>query len=220
MKRRITILFAAQFMLLFSANLFSQSDPVPQEFGLTAGGFTNFPANHNYLTDDINVIYLAPYVRTGQHEFSAGILYPLATHALYFTDHNINPGLGAIARYKFYIFNVAYRENLFIHYSFQYIRFTGTYDVSTGWINQMYQRGETDMYINNVIGLGYSLFFDTDERFGFYYTLDYVICQAGYNLSPIGSHETPWITDYIWNNLSTHFGFSFKLSSLNKKDKN
>gem|GEM_PF-2491529 len=35
----------------------------------------------------------------------------------------IRTRLGAIAGYKFYIFNVYGRENLFVHYSFQYLIF-------------------------------------------------------------------------------------------------
>jgi hypothetical protein len=78
---------------------------------------------------------------------------------------------------------------------------------------------ETDMYINNVIGFGYNLFFDNDERFGFYYTLDYVISQAGYNINNANVHNNKWGTVYVWNNLSTNIGFSFKIASLNKKAK-
>jgi hypothetical protein len=44
-----------------------------QEFGITAGGFTNFPANKNYLKENISVFYIAPYLRIGRHEFTAGL---------------------------------------------------------------------------------------------------------------------------------------------------
>ncbi len=219
MKRFIAILLTAQFMFIISHKLFSQSNTIMQEFGITTGAFTNFPANQNYLKENISVFYIAPYLRTGKHEFSAGIVYPLKTHGLYFNDNNINPRLGAMAGYKFYIFNVYGRENLFVHYSFQYLRFIGGSDVYYIWNNQSYHWTETDTYINNVIGLGYNLFFDINERFGFYYTLDYVISQAGYKLGTPGFNDNFWATQYIWNNLSTNFGFSFKLNSLKKKDK-
>jgi len=219
MKRFITILLAMQLMVIIPYKLSSQSNVGMKEFGLTAGGFTNFPANQDYLKKDMNVIYLAPYVRTGKHEFSAGILYPLQTHALYFSDDNISPRIGAMAGYKFYVFNVYGRENLFVHYSFQYLRFNGNYDRYYGNSNEAYQWDETDIYINNVIGLGYNLFFDMNGRFGLYYTLDYVISQAGYQLVSPGYNTGSWFTSYIWNNLSTNIGLSFKLTSLNKKDK-
>ena len=106
MKKFIAILLTAQFMFIISCKLFSQSDPVLTEFGITAGAFTNFPANQNYLKETINVFYVAPFLRTGKHEFSAGIVYPLKTHGLYFNEDNINPRLGAVAGYKFYIFNI------------------------------------------------------------------------------------------------------------------
>lgn len=205
-------------MLIFSLRLFSQSDCEIQEFGIITGALTNFPANQNYLKENITVFYLTPYVRTGKHEFSAGIVYPLSTQGLYFNDNNINPRLGAMAGYKFYIFNVLGRENLFVHYSFQYLRFGGNFDTHI-LNNQPYHWTETDMCINNVIGLGYNLFFDYNERFGFYYTLDYVISQTGYKLSSSDVNNNSWATQYFWNHLSTNFGFIFKLGSLTKKNK-
>ena len=73
------------------------------------------------------------------------------------------------------------------------------------------------MYVNNVIGLGYNLFFDANERFAFYYTLDYVISQAGFKINSTGYNGSYWATQYTWNNISTGFGLIFKLGSLNKK---
>jgi hypothetical protein len=70
-----------------------------------------------------------------------------------------------------------------------------------------------------VIGLGYNLFFDTGGRFGLYYTLDYVISQTGYKLGTPGIKNTSWNVQYLWDHLSTNFGFIFKLTSLKKKDK-
>lgn len=219
MKRLIAILLTVQLILVISHNLFSQAGSGMQEFGITTGGLTNFPANQNYLKKNISLFYVSPYLRTGNHEFSAGIVYPLTTHGLYFNDDNINPRIGVTAGYKFYVLNVLGRENLFVHYSFQYLRFTGKYDKYYSPGNLLYHWTETDNYINNVIGLGYNLFLDTDEKFGFYYTLDYVISQTGYKLVPAGFNDNTRATQYIWNNLSTHLGFSFKLSSLKKKDK-
>ena len=219
MNRIIAFLITAVFMFAASHKLFSQSDPIKQDFGIAAGGFTNFPANKNYLKENISAFYAAPYFQVGRHEFSLGILYPLSTTALNFNENNINPCAGAIASYKFYVFNPYYRENLFIHYSFQYLRFKGVYDVSSTTGYQPGQWTETDMYINNLIGLGYNLYFDTEGRFGFYYILDYVISQQGYKLSGPGSNSSKWVTQYIWNNLSSHFGFTFKLTSLKKKEK-
>jgi hypothetical protein len=219
MKKFPAILLTVQFVLMISHELYSQSDPGLHEFGITPGGFTNFPANQDYLKEDISVFYIAPYIRTGQHEFSAGIVYPLSTHALYFNDGNISPRLGAMAGYKFYIFNVYGRENLFVHYTLQYLRFKGDFDMTYMQRNQSYGWTETDMYINNVIGLGYNLFFDINRRFGLYYTLDYVISQAGYKLGSQGFNGNSWHTQYIWNNLSTNFGLIFKITSLKKNDK-
>ena len=109
-------------------------------------------------------------------------------------------------------------ENLFVHCNFQYLRFAGYWDKYYIGNNQTYRLTETDTYINNLIGLGYNLFFDTNERFGFYYTLDYVISQTGYKLGSPGFNDNSWTTQYIWNNLSTNFGFIFKLTSLKKKE--
>ena len=215
----IVILLIVLFIFTTSYAVFSQSSAVNQEFGITAGAFTNFPANQNYLKENIGVFYVAPYIRTGQHEFSIGIVCPLSTHGLYFTEDNINPRLGAIAGYKFYIFNIYGRENLFVHYSFQYLRFMGSYDKYFSGSAQPYPMTETNTYINNVIGLGYSLFFDSNERFGFYYTLDYVISQAGYKIGTQNFNPNVWNTQFVWNNISTNLGFSFKLTSLKKKDK-
>ncbi len=217
MKTMILVFLSAQFMLLVSINLFSQTNSNASEFGIAAGAFTNFPANQNYLKENMNVFYLAPYLRTGKHEFSAGLLYPLTTHGLYFTDSNINPRIGFVAGYKFYVFDVYGRENLFVHYSFQYLRFSGNFEGSYSLNNQIYHWTETDMYLNNVIGLGYNLFFDSNERFGFYYILDYVISQAGYKLVNPEFNGNAWATRYVWNNLSTNVGFIFKLTTIKKK---
>ena len=218
MKRFIAAFLTILLILVFSPELFPQSNSIESEFGISAGAFTNFPANQNYLKENISVFYVAPYIRTGKHEFSAGILYPVKTQALYFSEDKINPRLGATAGYKFYIFDIYGRENMFIHYSFQYLRFSGSYDKYYSGSLNPYQRTEKDMYINNVIGLGYNLFFDNNERFGFYYTLDYVISQAGYNLSTPHSNSS-WATNYIWNNISTGFGLLFKITPLKKKAK-
>lgn len=219
MKRFIAILLTASCSFLYSQDLFSQSSSGLQEFGIDAGALTNFPANQDYQKKNMSMLYLAPYLRTGRHEFSAGLIYPLTTHGLFFNDQNMNPRMGAMAGYKFYVFNVSGRENLFVHYMFQYLRFKGNYDTYYTWSPMPYHWTETDMYINNVIGFGYNLFFDAGERFGFYYTLDYLISQAGYRLGASTSTDNSWATQYIWNKLSTNVGFSFKLTSLKKKTK-
>ncbi|MCX6284320.1 MAG: hypothetical protein NTW31_08810 [Bacteroidetes bacterium] len=218
MKKVFALLLTIQLLISISTKLFSQSDPVKQDFGISAGGFTNFPATKDYLTKYISVVYIAPYIQVGRHEFSAGLVCPMSTGALYFTDNNIYPSLGAIAGYKFYVFNAYYRENLFIHYSFQYLRFKAGYDISSSSGIPADHYTETDMYINNVIGLGYNLYFDTEGRFGLYYTLDYMISQTGYKLSGPGS-STNWVTNYVWNNLSTHIGLIFKITPLKKNIK-
>ena len=219
MKTSGIIIFTALLILASSYELFSQSEPIPREFGISAGGLTNFPANNNYLTDYISMFYAAPYIRTGQHEFFAGVLYPLTTKGLYFSSDNISPRPGFIAGYKYYVFNIYGRENMFIHYSFEYIRFKGDYDINFSGNNQTYHWTETDMYINNVIGLGYNLFFDMDRRFGLYYTLDYLVSQTGYRLVSQGYNNKSWFTQYVWNNLSNNFGVFFKLTPLKKKTK-
>jgi len=219
MKRSIAFLLTAVFMFTVSHKLYSQSDPIKHDFGITAGGLTNFPANKNYLTNYISMFYVAPYFQAGRHEFSAGIVYPLQTNSLYFSDYKTNPRLGAIACYKFYVFNVYGRENLFVHYSFQYLRFKGWYDISPASGIPSNQWTETDTYINNVIGLGYNIYFDTEERFGLYYTLDYMISQTSYMLNSATYSTSYWTTRYIWNNLSTHIGFIFKITPLKKKKK-
>ncbi|MEI7895594.1 MAG: hypothetical protein WCJ26_01065 [bacterium] len=219
MKRFIAAFLTILLILVFSPELFPQSNSIESEFGISAGAFTNFPANQNYLKENISVFYVAPYIRTGKHEFSAGILYPVKTQALCFSEDKINPRLGATAGYKFYIFDIYGRENMFIHYSFQYLRFSGSYDKYYGGNIPPVQWKESDMYINNVIGLGYNIFFDDNERFGFYYTLDYVISQAGYNLTTEGHLNSSWATEYIWNNISTGFGLLFKITPLKKKVK-
>ncbi|MCX6247949.1 MAG: hypothetical protein NTW10_09460 [Bacteroidetes bacterium] len=219
MKKFIAILLVSLFIITISGKLFSQSSADMQEFGITTGTFSNFPANQNYLKDYYTAFYLAPYVRTGKHEFSAGFLYPLSNKGLLFTDNTILPRLGATAGYKYYIFNVFGRENLFVHYMFQYLRYKGNYDVNYSWSSQPYNWKETDMYINNVIGLGYNIFFDTEGRFGFFYTLDYVISQTSYQLGTQDYNSDNWNTQFVWNRLSTNIGFLFKLTSLKKKEK-
>jgi len=218
MKKIVVILLAAVFLSAFSAKLHAQQDPIKQDFGISAGGFSNFPANQHYMTDLKSVVYVSPYVQVGRHEFSLGIAVPVAINGLYFSDDNINPSPGFIAGYKFYVFNPYFRENMFIHYSFEYLRYKSTYNkVLNGDESRPYT--ETDMYINNVIGLGYNVYFDMDGRFGLYYILDYLISQNSYKLNGDIPNAGTWMTNYVWNNLSTHIGLTFKITSLRKKVK-
>ena len=218
MKPFIFIL-ALAVSLIISPELFSQGNAVPGEFGIDAGHFTNFPATKDFLKNYSSVIYVAPYIRTGKHEFFAGLAVPLAVHGLYFSDNNVNTRLGFLAGYKFYIFDVQGVENLFIHYTFQYLPYKGEHDQYYAGISEPYHWTERDTYINNVIGLGYNVFFDKNERFGFFYTLDYMITQTGYKLSGVNLNNTSWTTNYVWHNLSTNLGLSLKLTSLKKKEK-
>jgi len=216
----LAIVLIAGLLFAVRDKTYSQNEPIKQDFGISTGGFTNFPVNQNYLKEGISAVYVSPYIQVGRHEFSAGIVYPLATQGLFYTESNINPRPGAVAGYKFYVFNEYYRENLYIHYSFQYLRYKGGYDISAGNGQPVEHYTETDIYINNVIGLGYNLYFDMEGRFGLYYTMDYLISQTGYHLaSPNTSGTGSWTTQYLWNRMSTHVGFIFKLTSLKKKVK-
>jgi hypothetical protein len=219
--KKCIVFITVMLVVIFSHPTFSQTDVIPQEFGITTGAFSNFPCNRDYLNESRSVLYIAPYIRTGNHEFSVGLLYPLATHPIYNGDDNIYGRPGATAGYKFYIFNVYGRENLFVHYSFQYLLYKGTYlkSTGTGFPSYSWNETETNTYINNVIGLGYNLFLDANERFGFFYILDYVITQGSYRRDFPGSSTKTWTTDYAWNFLSTHLGFSFKICPLKKKEK-
>jgi hypothetical protein len=217
--RKITTLFLIAVSAVFLAgNLYGQSGEVKQEFGISAGALTNFPADQHYLSRNTTVFYLSPYIQVGRHEFSAGLNYTLPVYGLSFTDSKINPCAGVVAGYKFYIFDVYGRENLFIHYAFQYLRFKGKYDTYFSGSTQAFRITETDTYINNLVGLGYNLYLDTEERFGFFYTLDYVISQNSYKLENPGFTSHSWTSQYIWNNLSTNLGFCFKITPLKKKN--
>jgi hypothetical protein len=216
MKKYFPVSLLAALLLMISINLFSQSTALNREFGLTVGGFTNFPANKHYLDDNIKVVSLAPYIIVGKHEFYAGILYPLNAKGLYsgwFAEQKLIARPGATAGYKFYIFNKAGRENMYVNYSFQYLRFTGTF---VGGINN-FQWFETDYDINNVFSLGYVVYFDTQQRFGMYYSLGYVISQGSYKTTMEVPSYFPWKTKFIWNNVNTNVGLSFKLKSFDKK---
>jgi hypothetical protein len=215
MKNSILSFLGTILILSISSGLFSQSTALNREFGLTVGGFTNFPCNKHYLDDNIKVISLAPYIIVGKHEFYAGIIYPLRAYGL-FNGIKLNSRPGALAGYKFYIFNKAGRENMYVNYSFQFLRFKGPYN--TGPIP--YTFIEKDYYMNNVFSLGYMVYFDSQQRFGMYYSLGYVISQGGYvEYTKIINPTThiPWSTEFILNNINTNVGFSFKLKSFDKK---
>ncbi|MFZ4523188.1 MAG: hypothetical protein ACOYNC_15870 [Bacteroidales bacterium] len=219
MKKFIVILFALQLTVTVANKVCSQSNNDLRVFGISAGALTNYPANQDFLKESVSVFYLTPYFLAGRHEFSAGILYPLKTKALYFTDDNIDPRPGFGAGYKFYIFNIYGRENLFVHYTFQYLRFKDSYTKYYYENGIPYHRTETDTYINNVIGLGYNLYLDNNARFGFFYTLDYVVSQTGFQVDPSANNQSLWITQYAWNRLSTNFGFTFRLTPTRSKEK-
>lgn len=219
MKTQFSVYAFFVILTFFPAALSAQSIPIEREYGLSVGGFTNFPANKHFLDDNIHALYLAPYMRVGRHEFSAGLLVPLAAKSLYFPEDKISPRPGFIAGYRFFVFDPAGRENMFIHYAFEYMWFSGDQTVTTSVKSAGIPVTEKNMYINNVIGLGYNLFFDMNARFGFYYLVDYVISQLGYNLAYDGNKSKDWTSRYIWNNLSNHIGFTIRLGKLpSKKD--
>lgn len=216
MKKRKTIFLLFGFIIMIPLSLYSQYDRIRNEFGINAGGFTNFQASRDYSKNQINVLYIAPYILTHSHEFSLAFAYPLSTDALAYPENKIDPLPGFIAGYKFYLFDMTGNENVFLHYSFQYLHFSGNLDNNT--IQPPEVLKEKDMYINNLIGLGYTLYFDAHQRFGMYYIIDYIISQYGYQKgSPEITGQT-WTTDYSWNRLSTHIGFSFKLTDLKKSE--
>ena len=212
MKKYITASVLAVSLLLISIGSFSQSIGLNREVGITLGGFTNFPSNQHFLDNNVKVISLAPYVTVGKHQFYAGILYPLNANGLY-SGAKLNSRPGATAGYTYYIFNKAGRENMYVNYSFQYLRFTGTF---VGGPSH-YQYFETDYDINNVFSLGYVVYFDTQQRFGMYYSLGYVISQGSYQSTMEAPTHFPWKTQFIWNNINTNLGFSFKLKQFDKK---
>jgi hypothetical protein len=225
---KTTCIFVAILVItgLATQSLRSQESETPKELGINVGGFSHFPANKNFMTDYKSMVYVAPYVRAGNHEFMAGLLYPLSTYGIYYTDKMLKPMPGFIAGYKFYVFNVYGRENMFIHYNFEYLRYKLTQDDLHVWNGTPNTITETDMYINNVIGLGYNVFFDMNARFGLFYTLDYVISQGGFRLAtdePVPSYILPmvnsgtFVTKYFWNNLSNQIGFLFRLTPIKKK---
>jgi hypothetical protein len=215
----IKFILIAYVLVGISDKIYAQPDEIHKEFGIMAGAFGNFPASKDYLDKNIKSFYIAPYIRAGRHEFLAGLLYPLKTDALFYPDSSINSRPGFTAGYKFYIFNPEGRENLFIHYSFQYLRFKGTYGKDYGGGIGVLSVTEKDMYINNVIGLGYHIFFDMNGRFGLYYILDYVISQTGYKTDQSAFSNDMWRSDFIWNNLSSNVGFIFKLMPIKSKVK-
>jgi hypothetical protein len=219
MKRMIILWVTTMVVSATTPLLHSQSLPVPSELGISVGGYSNFPANQHYLDEYMPALYIAPYLRTGKHEFSLGLNVPLAAHGLHFTDNTLSPRPGFIAGYRFYVFNIYGQENMFIHYSLQYLRFKGEVDTYPPDIPGPVKVTETDMYINNTIGLGYNLFFDSDERFSLCYILDYAVSQAGYKTPGAGANPDMWKTEYFWNRISTHIALSFRLTSLNKKQK-
>lgn len=210
MKKLILVSLIAVSLLLITTNSFSQSTSLTREFGLTVGGFTNFPANQHFLDDNIKVISLAPYVTVGKHQFYAGILYPLNANGLY-SGAKLNSRPGATAGYTYYIFNKAGRENMYVNYSFQYLRFKGPFVTPFDL-----ELNEKNTYINNVFSLGYVVYFDSQQRFGMYYSLGYVISQGGYQ-EYLTENNYHWTTRFAWNHINTNVGFSFKLKQFDKK---
>lgn len=66
--------------------------------------------------------------------------------------------------------------------------------------------------------MGYNLFFNIDGRFGFFYTLDYMISNTNYNVTNNTVAMVPIkLNMNVWNNLSTNFGFLIKITSMKKK---
>ncbi|HNY02541.1 MAG TPA: hypothetical protein PKG48_08140 [Bacteroidales bacterium] len=208
-------------ILLWSGSpgsLFSQSAPGDMnEIGILAGGFTNFPANRHYLEEDINFVYAAPYLRTGHHEFSAGLLYPLPAKGLYLANDRLSSRPGFVGSYKFTVFDVYARENLFLHYAFEYVTFSGKAAVVQPGTGLTETKTEKDRYFNHAIGLGYSLFFDRDGRFGLYYLLDYVISQTRYSVDAPSLPEGLKSSRTFWDHVGTQIGLSFKIVPLKKK---
>ena len=58
--RFMGILLIVLFVFTTSSTVFSQSSAVNKEFGVTAGAFTNFPANKNYLKENNWCVLYSP----------------------------------------------------------------------------------------------------------------------------------------------------------------
>jgi hypothetical protein len=186
---------------------------------LNAGAFTDFPCNQYYLKDNIKSISLAPYVRVGKHEFYAGMVCSIKkTNPTSTIKYDFRPG--AFAGYTFYVFNPAGRENMYLNYSFQYLNFKENINFEGSHLyppNTSYTIKNKTSFINNVFSLGYVVYFDTQQRFGLYYTLGYVVSlNSIYNQSEAISLDERY-SRFVWNNLCTNVGLSFKLKSFDKK---
>jgi hypothetical protein len=182
--------------MLTSSGLFSQSDTVRKQLGINTGIFFNYSFTENIT---IGGAYLDLYKRIGKHEYYGGLIYQSKPKGE-LTEGELKPRFGIIAGYKFYFYKFPHRENIFLHYTFQYLSFIGRYPKYShgSYIGDYTQN---DDFINNIIGLGFTVFFNKKQRFGFYYSFGYIISKhiaGGFN----------------WSFINSNFGFNFKLTNL------
>jgi hypothetical protein len=194
--KKYTILLTVFITLIFSDKLLSQSETGNLKLGIRSGASTCING-YNPSDDNIMAFYFTSYLRIKKHEFNLGMVYPVTTYGG--MDGVLNSNIDPVVGYKYYFLKFPKWVNPFIHYEFQYLRYSGVVDDGSKEHNQY---TETDNLFYNIIGFGFNGFFYKNQNFGFSWSLGFIIpvkkFYAGYQ-------------NYLNSNLSFYFTLvSFK----------
>jgi hypothetical protein len=208
--------------LIIQVNLYSQNPLLPSPvIGLRQDVFFNIMANKDRFTDEtIFAVSLPVYLKTGRHECYTGFIIPLlvpATNGEYYLN---KWSVGAMAGYRFYFFNPLHSTNLYFQHEFQYIYFTGKYEFAShsdvSYYNTIYG------YVRNIIGFGFSQFFDKKQHVGISFGCGYIIPFNYYKkIGKTSSYSewTYWSEPYMNNYLNFNFDINIKLAAFHKVKK-
>lgn len=175
--------------------MLSQPPGISQEIGVKSGIFLNFQAY--YMERRTVGSYLYPYYRINKHEFYTGLIYPF--FGVYGAGGDLDQHLGFVAGYNFYFFKIHRRFNIYLHFEFQYLVYSGEVFSGDKYGTTYF---EIERYFNNIVGVGFIGFLDKNQRVG-------ISWSWGFNFS---KNTYDFFQDYLNANL----GITIKIASFEK----
>jgi hypothetical protein len=192
-----------------SSNIYAQSDN-RIKFSITTG----FLLNLDYEYDNQYAGYIIPSARIDRHEFYIG---PLVNERQF--NAKFKPSIGGLTGYRFYLEKNEKVLNVFVQYSFQFMRYEYIYNSSynsnviISFPYQAEQEKWRDNVINNVIGYGLKIYLNKTKTFSFDHTIGYSIIL--YSDKNKNNHFAS--NEFSWSGINLTGGFCYRFHSLKKE---
>lgn len=224
MNRRLKSLLFLLFIFVISNSHSQESSANSPILGLRLGPSFSTEIRSNYFADWKTIIGydLSAYLNIHRHEFSVGWMFPIK---MYLTEGDAYVGglfkIGALMGYRYYIFNPQHSTNLFFQYELQYIYFTG-HNLKT-YKNESYVDVDTYEFVYNILGIGFSQYFDKNKHIGFSLGCGYIIPYVHIKIvgpKSSSSKSRIWLEDEQLNKcFNFYFNFNIKLATFYKNKK-